>query len=149
VDWRDEDETMHLVYYIVFSAFAAVVLSRLIPINILCLIGGLSLFIKNTAFFQAAQTTLQPVVMKGLQENVDYVREAISNVSRATSRAGAGVSTTSVQIFENQRWWSGLGWINHLLKSERPAFSDETGGVSKASKENYALPSDEWVCRVS
>jgi hypothetical protein len=100
VDWRDEEETMHLVYYIVFSMAAAVVVSRLVPINILCLFGGLSLFIKNTALFQAASQTLQPVVIRHLQDNADYVREAISNVSRATSRAG--VSKTTVQIFENQ-----------------------------------------------
>jgi hypothetical protein len=105
---------MRLVYCIVLSMFGAVMLSRLIPVNIIFLIGGLSLFVSNTAVFQAAQTTLQPVVLRNIQEKADFVREALSNVSRATSRAG--VSKTNVQIFENQRWWSGLGWINHMVK---------------------------------
>lgn len=43
----------------------------------------------------------------------------------------------------------GLGWIPHLLRSERAPWSDETGQITRAPKELYELPEDggvwQWV----
>ena len=38
----------------------------------------------------------------------------------------------------------GLGWIPHLLRSERSAWSDEAGLNPVPSKVNMELPSNEW-----
>ena len=55
-----------------------------------------------------------------------------------------------IKVFENQRWWAGLGWIPFLLKNERSAWSDETGTNSFSHIHDYQLPEsfiwkdEEW-----
>lgn len=92
--------------------FGVVLVMRLIPVNLLFLVGGLSLFLKNTALFQAAQTTLQPVVMRKIQHNVDYVREAISNVSRANKSGGKtrGMRFFNIKFKSMKTSAGGLDW---------------------------------------
>lgn len=107
-DWSDEDRTMDLMKYAIISMFAAVVIVQVVPVNIVCLVGGLAVFIMNTAIFRAAQTTFQPKVMQSIQQKVDFVRDTISSVSRASSR-GNKIKKTTVKIFENQVRWSFLG----------------------------------------
>ncbi|KNE66337.1 hypothetical protein AMAG_10559 [Allomyces macrogynus ATCC 38327] len=55
-----------------------------------------------------------------------------------------------VAIFENQRWWLGLGFLNALLSTERPAWSDYSGTIPLPPKTTYAPPpgfdfvEDDW-----
>ncbi|KAJ3156326.1 hypothetical protein HDU89_004108 [Geranomyces variabilis] len=142
LDWSNEEETIHILKIAVGSMFGVIFVVRMIPFNYLMLLGGVAMFLQNTALFRAASTTLPPVLMKKLQTQVDNIRDAI----RDARKAGDG-STVTVTLFENQRWWAGLGWIPHLLRSERGPWSDETGQISRAPKEVYELPQDcgEWT----
>jgi hypothetical protein len=45
-----------------------------------------------------------------------------------------------IEIFENQRWWAGLGWISHLLRSERGDWSDRDGTIELKNKDDYSIP---------
>lgn len=62
----------------------------------------------------------------------------------------AGEYEKFIKIFENQRWWAGLGWIPFLLKNERSGWSDEAGTSSLSHIHDYELPEsyrwkeDEW-----
>ena len=38
----------------------------------------------------------------------------------------------------------GVGWIPHLLRSERKAWTDETGDIQRPDKDTYDLPSHDW-----
>ncbi|KAJ3181740.1 hypothetical protein HDU87_000758 [Geranomyces variabilis] len=142
LDWSNEEQTIHILKIAVGSMFGVIFVVRMIPFNYLMLLGGVAMFLQNTALFRAASTTLPPVLMKKLQSQVDNIRDAI----RDARKAGDG-STVTVTLFENQRWWAGLGWIPHLLRSERGPWSDETGQISRAPKEVYELPQDcgEWT----
>lgn len=142
MDWSDEDETTKLLKLALFTMISALLVVQFLPINILFLLGGLGLFLKNTAVFKAARVTFEPVVMRNIQANVDFAREALSNVSRASRNVNR---ECAVNIFENQRWFSGLGWVNHMLKSDRSLYSDETGMISKSDKDSYQLPGPDWV----
>ncbi|KAJ2708905.1 hypothetical protein H4R19_004512 [Coemansia spiralis] len=68
-----------------------------------------------------------------------------------SSTAGSGVSTLGrrvqiVSVFENQRWWLGLGWVPRLGSSERSKWSDKSGQRKFASIRDF-LPEDgyEWA----
>ncbi|TPX60999.1 hypothetical protein SpCBS45565_g07362 [Spizellomyces sp. 'palustris'] len=140
LDWSNEEETIRLLKLAVASMFGVIFVVRVIPFNYLMLLGGVSVFLQNTALFRAASTTLPPVLIKKLQNQVDNIREAI----REARRTGDG-SVVTVTLFENQRWWAGLGWIPHLLRSERGPWSDETGQITRSPKELFELPEDGGV----
>ncbi|KAL1924611.1 uncharacterized protein VTP21DRAFT_4265 [Calcarisporiella thermophila] len=42
-------------------------------------------------------------------------------------------------LFENQRWWVGVGWTSMLLPTERPSWSDEYDEATNP-KEQFQLP---------
>ncbi|KAI8824067.1 integral peroxisomal membrane peroxin-domain-containing protein [Fimicolochytrium jonesii] len=144
LDWSDEEETIRILKVAVGSMFGVIFVVRIIPFNYIMLLGGVGMFLQNTAIFRAASTTVPPVLMKKLQHQVDTVREAIRE-----ARKGADDGVVVVSLYENQRWWAGLGWIPHLLRSERPAWSDETGTISRPAKDHYEPPQDggvwEWM----
>lgn len=139
LDWSNEKKSTSLFKVAIGSIFIGLLIAKLVPLNLIFLGGGLVLFVQNTAFFKAASETLPPVLIRNVQARVDYVTEAIANVTRAGS-----TGKTKVQLFENQRWWAGLGWISHLLRSERPPWSDETGEIARPLMDLYELPGDEW-----
>ncbi|KAJ3108366.1 hypothetical protein HDU97_001491 [Phlyctochytrium planicorne] len=138
LDWSDERETLMALKVAAGSAFAVVFLIWLIPFNVILLVGGVAAFFSNTAFFRAASTTLPPAIMKGLADRVDSIREGI-----AAARKSPEGSVVTVTIYENQRWWAGLGWIPHLLRSERAPWSDDTGAIPRPSKEQFELPAND------
>ncbi|KAJ3090599.1 peroxisome- protein [Quaeritorhiza haematococci] len=139
LDWSDEEETVRILKLVVISMFGVIFLVRLVPVNYIMLVVGVAAFLQNTALFRAASTTLPPVLMKNLQENIDTIRDAIAAASR-----GQSGSTVTVSLFENQRWWAGLGWVPHLLRSERGPWSDESGQIARAPKDLYELPGADW-----
>ncbi|KAJ3113328.1 peroxisome- protein [Phlyctochytrium bullatum] len=138
LDWSNEKDTMAVLKAAAGSAVVVVVVVRLIPVNVIMLVAGVGAFFANTAFFRAASTTLPPVIIKGLADRVDSIREGI-----AAARKAPEGSTVTVTLFENQRWWAGLGWIPHLLRSERAPWSDETGSIPRPSKDQFELPAND------
>ncbi|KAJ2749254.1 hypothetical protein IWQ56_007269, partial [Coemansia nantahalensis] len=52
----------------------------------------------------------------------------------------------TVSVFENQRWWLGLGWVPRLGSNERAKWSDRSGQRKFASIRDF-LPEDgfEWA----
>ena len=48
-------------------------------------------------------------------------------------------------IYENERWWLGRGWIKQLIPGERSAWSDLEGNL-ELKKESVNLPNGlSWV----
>ncbi|KAJ3020360.1 peroxisome- protein [Thoreauomyces humboldtii] len=45
----------------------------------------------------------------------------------------------SFETFENQRWWVGVGWVPHLLPTERGAWTDHAG-QKNLPKSGFDLP---------
>ncbi|KAJ3326406.1 peroxisome- protein [Blyttiomyces sp. JEL0837] len=145
LDWSDEDRTLKVVQLALASSILVLAGVHFVPLNLIILAVGLFAFSANTALFRAASTTLPPALLKGIKERVDSIREGIV---AATLAPGGTVIT--VVLFENQRWWAGLGWIPHLLRTERAPWSDETGNIQRPPKEMFELPTNEtgtwtWV----
>ncbi|KAI9140559.1 Peroxin/Dysferlin domain-containing protein [Paraphysoderma sedebokerense] len=111
----------------------------------LMLFGGLFNFLVNTPFFMALHDTFAPILKELLNENWQFARgvakkwpEVVKVKHGKTSQKGDGIY--QVAIYENQRWWLGLGFINYLLTHERPAWSDYTGSIPLPPKNTYAPP---------
>ncbi|RCI03840.1 peroxisome- protein [Rhizopus stolonifer] len=45
-----------------------------------------------------------------------------------------------ISVYENQRWWAGIGYTSQLLKSERASWSNITGLEPLPSKEDMPSP---------
>lgn len=196
LDWSNEGETLKIVQMLVTSCFATILFVGLVPVKLVMLVGGVWLFLQNTAWVRGVNSTLMPLAIRFFQRNLlEQVQEAMKvakrkvngiatmacppsttanlNSSPSTNNIAGGslslspssktaTTTTSnttitsssavapgpvkVVVFENQRWWAGLGWINHLLRSERSAWSDEHGTIAYPKKEEYNLPlaKEEW-----
>ncbi|KAI8816315.1 integral peroxisomal membrane peroxin-domain-containing protein [Fimicolochytrium jonesii] len=145
LDWSDADLTAHLLKMVLVSMFGVTIFVRFVPFNYVLLVAGVGVFLYNTAVFRAAAMTLPPVILKKLKFQVDTFKEAV----KEARKTGDG-SIVVVSLFENQRWWAGLGWIPHLLRSERGAWSDSTGTLSRPTKDLFTPPPDplgdwEWA----
>lgn len=47
-------------------------------------------------------------------------------------------------VYENQRWWLGIGWCNELFSTERRAWSNASGSLSADSLDALAPVSVGW-----
>ncbi|KAJ3017807.1 UNVERIFIED_CONTAM: hypothetical protein HDU68_011460 [Siphonaria sp. JEL0065] len=97
--------------------------------------GVLGVFFWETVLFQAILSTLPSAIYKNIVGRVDIVLEGIQ-----AAKVAPGGSVVVVMLWENQRWWAGLGWISHLFRTERSPWSDETGNIARPTKDAYTLP---------
>jgi hypothetical protein len=102
IDWSDPDLTQDVLMKTVISMVGTLIVVSLIPINYIALVGGVGVFVANTAIFKAASVTLAPVLVKKLQRRVDRVRLLVKEARDTGSEA-----VIDVVVFENQRWWAG------------------------------------------
>ncbi|KAJ1976477.1 hypothetical protein H4R34_003966 [Dimargaris verticillata] len=65
---------------------------------------------------------------------------ASSSMVTAVDERHHPIASVAVTVFENQRWWAGLGWVPRLLQVERSAWSDQTGKITARSKDDLAPP---------
>jgi hypothetical protein len=103
IDWSDPQLTQDVLVKTVISLFLTLVVITFIPINYVALVGGISIFVANTAIFKAASVTLTPVLVQKLQKRVDQVRKLVREAKESGNEA-----VIDVAVYENQRWWAGV-----------------------------------------
>ncbi|TPX56862.1 hypothetical protein SpCBS45565_g08325 [Spizellomyces sp. 'palustris'] len=71
------------------------------------------------------------------------ISPTLSNHSSRSSFRGSNRKALnmilSFETYENQRWWVGVGWVPHLLPTERGAWTDHTG-TKPLPKASFDLP---------
>ncbi|KAI9329001.1 integral peroxisomal membrane peroxin-domain-containing protein [Zopfochytrium polystomum] len=126
-------------------------------------VGGVWAFVRGTVVGRAAAGLLA-VPRKALDVGLyGLIAAARARSSAATAAAagpgplagdveivdaGRGVGDAVAEVFENQRWWIGLGWSPSLLEHERAMWSDASGNrVSAPSTEleRPGPPGWEWT----
>ncbi|KAI8905867.1 integral peroxisomal membrane peroxin-domain-containing protein [Gorgonomyces haynaldii] len=132
LDWSTPEKTIQLAQFLLASMFGTWITLYFIRWNYVLLIGGVGLFVANTAVFKAASMTLTPALMETVQKRMDRARTAL-NVSR---QAGDQVLTPVVV-------WAGAGFIPFLLSQERAPWTDDTGLIPMPPKDLYELPEIE------
>ncbi|KAI9206137.1 integral peroxisomal membrane peroxin-domain-containing protein [Polychytrium aggregatum] len=146
LDWSDEQQTQQILIYALASLPLNYVIYATVPLNVVVgVVATLALFY-NTFLFQALVDTSMRIFTNQITPRVD---DALRNViSMSGLKPSVDSKVYTISVFENQRWWLGLGWIPHLLESERAAWSDEAGIVRYAAKDSFSLPREnnvEWT----
>ncbi|ORZ36242.1 integral peroxisomal membrane peroxin-domain-containing protein [Catenaria anguillulae PL171] len=163
LNWDYPENALTFLKVVVSSVIPSVALFIYVPLNHLILAVGWLVFIANTPLAIAVSETLTPVLLEILNENWEFAKGIAkkwpevmkikprrgrrnpdgSKASGAGSGSELGVPEEGlymVAIYENQRWWLGLGFINYLLTSERPAWSDYSGTIPLPPRSSYAPP---------
>ncbi|TPX33078.1 hypothetical protein SmJEL517_g03903 [Synchytrium microbalum] len=138
IDWSDENKTSLVLKMTVASALAALVVTRFIPTRFIFMVMGITPFLANAAFIRALITSMPTLLVAKITSYYNRGRDLLHKSSHPAGNLAV------VEIYQNERWWAGLGYIPHLLHSERTAWSDETGSMGMPSTEEYVLPSEEW-----
>ncbi|KAJ1336196.1 hypothetical protein BSLG_007513 [Batrachochytrium salamandrivorans] len=136
LNWSNPHRTLRVLGSTLVSMVCAVFLFWMVPLNTIMLWGGLGLFFANTVIIRAVGMTLAPVIQKEIERQIGTFKERISAACQVTSKE----MTIAVDIFENQRWWAGSGFIPFLMHIERSAWSDDTGLCRLPPKDLYELP---------
>ncbi|KAI8895180.1 integral peroxisomal membrane peroxin-domain-containing protein [Globomyces pollinis-pini] len=140
IDWSNPEQTKDVLMAVIASMFGTLLVLHFIPINIIALFGGVGIFLANTAIVKAATITLTPHLVKKLQRRVEHVKTLIKEAQEKGQEP-----IIDVVLFENQRWWAGVGWVPALLSSERSSWTDETGTIKLSNKEDYEIPTAETL----
>ncbi|ORY07830.1 Pex24p-domain-containing protein [Basidiobolus meristosporus CBS 931.73] len=134
INWSDEKETSYILRLTFASTVITLILLYLFPWNYLILAAGLLAFLANSSLFRAIVTIITPMVLTRF-----HTTFALASKVLKYGRFDPGEDILDVVLFENQRWWAGLGWVTNMLSSERTSWSDETGEVPMEPKETFQL----------
>ena len=134
LNWSHPEVTKSVTKLIVFSAAINLILFRYIPVNYILLVAGVSLLLANAPFIKAASQTLPQAMKEEFSMRVKYIKDLIRR--RNNSVKGEVLLLT---VYENQRWWFGVGYMPYLFDNERSAWSDESGVVQLPHKDLYDI----------
>ncbi|KAJ3030275.1 peroxisome- protein [Rhizophlyctis rosea] len=150
VTWNDRALTSKILKLTCASLVVTIITLKLADFRYIMLVLGSGLFLQNNALFGGLALSIISVVMDKVQGRGTVVAESVSAAGQQ-GRDGDGVCV----VFENQRWWAGLGWIPHLLATERAAWTSEDPKVLCPPKDGFPVPAgasgpcawldDDWV----
>lgn len=115
-DWSSEADTMRVLQAVVFSMVVLLGLVWFIPLNIICLVTGVSVFLMNTRFAKYCIKEIMPYALKFGQTKMEYVARWYAKLERQLEEQER---VRQVSLFENQRWWSGSGFAPQVEHYDR------------------------------
>ncbi|KAI9487544.1 MAG: integral peroxisomal membrane peroxin-domain-containing protein [Benjaminiella poitrasii] len=143
VDWSSEKVTMQIFQTALISFFSMSIVIWFIPLNIICLVAGLSLFLLNTRFAKFVLKEMLPQLAEIGQSQLNSVVQWYSQIEK---KMDDQMNTKELSLYENQRWWSGSGFIPHTLPNERGLWTDMSGAIEFKHKEELSAPKGyHWV----
>jgi hypothetical protein len=152
IDWTNEKQTVLVLQLNIASAVALALMYTMIPWNIVALVVGHLVFFANTSMGRALQTVAMQYMQRHSQtfnfrKFLLYVVQSFSRSSGSsivTESLDSDAMTVTVECYENQRWWAGLGWIAHLLRTERAAWSNFKGDLALKPKDELDS-AQQWI----
>lgn len=142
-DWSSETETMRIFQAALISFAALSLVIWLIPLNIIFLVGGIGMFLLNTRFTKFVLKEMLPQVAEIGQSQMN---SAVQWYTQVEKRFDDQANFKELSLYENQRWWSGSGFIPHMLPDERALWSNFSGSIELAPKEELPAPKGyHWI----
>lgn len=111
VDWSSETETMRFFQGALISLGALVSVIWFVPLNVIFLVGGITMFLLNTRFAKFVLKEMLPQVAEIGQSQVD---SAVQWYTQVEKRLDDQANVKELSLYENQRWWSGSGFVPHV-----------------------------------
>jgi hypothetical protein len=147
LSWED-DGTMSILKWIFISSVPLAFTARWIPFRLIIWAAGFLLLTVNTALGKTLRESL-PEILAERARRQDLAKHQMHK--EILSGAATGLAEVIIQIFENQRWWLGKGFVPILHRKERGMWTDETGKITRPSKNEFSPPSgyiwvdEDWV----
>jgi len=146
---HDAHSLTRLLLYLLGSVPLSWLASFVIPWRWACMVGGVTVLVANTALFQASYAVVAPILLSRLQDHVPNLivlspAKALDAFAKDSEENPQPLAKTA-GLYENQRWWVGLGWSNILFHTDPPAWTDENG--QRASpKDSFEAPEGlPWI----
>lgn len=111
VDWSSEVETMRLFQGALISFGALAIVIWFVPLNVIFLVGGILLFLLNTRF---AKFVLKEMLPQVAEIGQSQVNSAVQWYTQVEKRLDDQANIQELSLYENQRWWSGSGFVPHV-----------------------------------
>ncbi|KAI8336193.1 integral peroxisomal membrane peroxin-domain-containing protein [Chlamydoabsidia padenii] len=149
-DWSDEDTSLKILQGVLLSMVGLSAAIYFIPFHLICLVGGVSMFMVNTRFCKYLVKELNPMLVQLNQQLMPWVRQQDEMMENYTQPHD---HILEISIYENQRWSKeDLDFTSHLLRNERAAWSDYSGNQERSSinqestaPKQYHWIEDEWI----
>ncbi|KAI8884082.1 hypothetical protein K501DRAFT_218157 [Backusella circina FSU 941] len=126
VNWTSEDETMRILQFIIGYSLLLFVITYAIPLNILFLMLGVSVFMVNTQSAKHVVRELKPYLIQSSKRKVQGVKEWYENMEERLENMD---NLEEITVYENQRWSPMEGYLHKMLNGDRTAWSNFTGTV--------------------
>lgn len=143
VDWSSETETMRVFQAVLVSLVLLSFIVFFIPLNLLFLAGGVSMFLLNTRFAKFILKEMLPQLTDIGQSQLSAVIQWYTQIEK---KLDDQANLRELSLYENQRWWSGSGFIPHTLPNERGLWTNMSGTVELPPKEELSAPEGyQWI----
>ncbi|KAG1459756.1 hypothetical protein G6F46_006148 [Rhizopus delemar] len=143
VDWSSEGKTMHIFQATLVSFFILCFTIWLIPLNIIFLVSGMCAFLLNTRFTKYLLKELMPKLTDVGQSQFNSILQWYLQLEKNLNDQA---NIQEMSLYENQRWWSGSGFVPHMLPDERGLWTNYSGTVEYGPKEEFPAPKGyHWV----
>lgn len=110
-DWSSEPDTMRIFQGALISLVALCLGIWFVPLNIIFLVGGIVLFLLNTRFAKFVLKEMLPQVSEIGQSQMNT---AVQWYTQVEKKLDDQENVKELSLYENQRWWSGSGFIPHV-----------------------------------
>ncbi|KAJ3204182.1 peroxisome- protein [Dinochytrium kinnereticum] len=155
LDWRTDVQATNLILRSTLSFIPFTLIIHYFSLyKYIFMVGGTIVFFHRTRVWRAITSTIPKVVVRKVLSVLTSIVTSIPVPDSAVDLApefldgkdgGSSGVTTMAELFENQRWWAGPGWTPHMLKIERPSWSDDSGQVERSSKSDITDPAPGWI----
>jgi hypothetical protein len=115
VDWSSETETMRVFQGTLVSLALMAIGLWFIPLNLVFLVGGVGMFLLNTRF---AKFVIKEMLPQVAEIGQSHVNSAVQWYTQVEKRLDDQANVQEQSLYENQRWWSGSGFIPHVSTDE-------------------------------
>ncbi|KAG0174449.1 peroxisome- protein [Apophysomyces sp. BC1015] len=142
-DWSNEAETLRLLQIVLLSTLVMSVGIWFVPLNLVFLVGGVSMFLSNTRYVKYVTKEMMPSVFEYGQNQLGAALERFSEFEKRLEDEG---KVQESSLYENQRWWSGCGFAPQMFADERGAWSNMSGSINLPPKEDLPAPNGyRWI----
>lgn len=109
-DWTS-DESMRLFQGTMISLIGLCLSIWCIPLSWIFLVAGISVFLLNTRFAKFVMKEMMPQVTELGQSHLET---AVNWYTTVEKKLDDQENQKELSLYENQRWWSGSGFIPHV-----------------------------------
>jgi hypothetical protein len=125
-NWSSATESSFTVQALVVFSLLLGIIIYFIPINMIFLFLGLTVYSINTRFAKYVMRELKPYMIQWIKTQVEDIKQWYSDF---VNKLGNQERTLEISVYENQRWWPLRGYLHEMMENERSPWSNYSGTV--------------------